>query len=648
MLKNLTVSFRLKALVALVSSLAIVLATLGLYGMSSAIASFHFVNTDHLVHLRDLKVITDMYSLNVIDMAHKVEDNIYTWEQGRKKLAQARQTVREKWEAHPVDDLVGEERKLVDGIVQSFARIDVELDALQVILDKEDKAALAQFTSQRLYPAIDPIMGQLTEFIEAQLTEANSEYERAQSNYESNRNLAIGLIVVGLLLAAWLAWMIIRSVTGQLNLVQKVAGSIESTGDFSRRIEVQSSDEVGRAAAAINRMLQAQQAAVGEVNRVVEGLSQGRLDLRIEADLRGDLATMKEAVNRSAASIQATIHSINQVTAALQRGDFSAQVSLNAQGEYLQTLTQASQAMQMLSQMLGDIGQVMRQVSRGDLTHRVQAQGEGDLAALKGHINVSLDSLSQAMATIHGNTRQVAAAAGDTSKAVGQISDGAQNQTFAIGQLAAAVRQTTDAVGDVSRNTAATSQKSQESMAIMREGMRSMEVMVEVVGNIAANSEKINKITEVIEKIANKTNLLSLNAAIEAARAGEHGKGFSVVAEEVGKLATNSAESSQEIARLVQEAVVEAERAVRTVRAVNEGMRQIEQGGRDTDDMLRRIAATLEQQSAAVEEINASLTNLDAIARSNAAASEEMTATAIELSKIADATRREVDRFAIA
>jgi methyl-accepting chemotaxis protein len=81
------------------------------------------------------------------------------------------------------------------------------------------------------------------------------------------------------------------------------------------------------------------------------------------------------------------------------------------------------------------------------------------------------------------------------------------------------------------------------------------------------------------------------------------------------------------------------------VMEVNKDMTNIEQGARETDTMLQRIAAALEQQSAAVEEINANLSNVDNIARSNAAASEEITATVIELSKIADATRREVEKF---
>ena len=162
---------------------------------------------------------------------------------------------------------------------------------------------------------------------------------------------------------------------------------------------------------------------------------------------------------------------------------------------------------------------------------------------------------------------------------------------------------------------------------------------------ISHSSRKVVDIIAVIDGIAFQTNILALNAAVEAARAGEHGKGFAVVADEVGKLALNSAESSQEIALLVRQAVEEARSAVKAVQEVSQDMNGIEQGTQATDEMLRRIAAALEEQSAAVDQINTNLTNLDHIAQSNASASEEITATVMELTKIAEATRAEVQRF---
>nr|WP_315226120.1 methyl-accepting chemotaxis protein [uncultured Limnohabitans sp.] len=473
------------------------------------------------------------------------------------------------------------------------------------------------------------------------------------SNAQKNLNERIDLqqgVQIAALLFAILAGLLLAYVAGKkiaspLRAMQAQISAIEDRADFSLRVKVESGDEVGQTALSLNALLQSLQNAVQEVNSVVGAVSAGDFSRRVEAPLKGDMAVMKAAVNDSAESVKSTMNGLNDMMQALQNGDFSKHLHIEVTGEYKRAMTQAVDAMQSLNTMLGDVGSVMKGVSQGDLSLRVNAQGSGDLLTLKNNINLSLDAVSGSMRVINQNARQVASASAQSSQAVGQISDGALNQTHAIGQVATAVRQTVTSVADVSRNTEVASQKSKESVRIVRDGIRKMAHMVEVVNSIAANSEKINKITVVIEKIANKTNLLSLNAAIEAARAGEHGKGFAVVADEVGKLAVNSAESSQEIAQLVQHAVAETRRAVLAVQEVSADMARIESGSQETDDMLQRIAGALEEQSTAVEQINANLSSVDNIARSNSAASEEITETVMELSKIADSTRREVEKF---
>jgi methyl-accepting chemotaxis protein len=444
-----------------------------------------------------------------------------------------------------------------------------------------------------------------------------------------------------LVMALVIRWQM-QSITRPLRALQAMVTSVEKTSDFSRRVAVNSHDEVGQTAAAFNQLMAAQQAALSEVNAVVTAIAAGDFSQRVNADFNGDLAITKNAVNASAQSIEQTSNALKETMQALYNGDFGQRMSSQVQGDLR---TAVDKAMQAIQSLIDDVGQVMNAVAQGDMSGRITAEGRGDLAKLKDHINASLDAVSQTLRTINQNTRQVAAAANETSQAISQISDGAQNQMHAIGQLANAVRETAASVTDVSRNTETASASSRESMTLVRAGRDKMTTMVEVVNGIAANSEKINKITEVIEGIANKTNLLSLNAAIEAARAGEHGKGFSVVAEEVGKLAANSAESTQEIAQLVQQAVDEARRAVETVQEVSRDMEKIERGAHEADGMMQRISAALEQQSSAVQSINNNMASLNQIAESNASASEEITATVIELSKIADGTRREVDRF---
>jgi methyl-accepting chemotaxis protein len=467
-----------------------------------------------------------------------------------------------------------------------------------------------------------------------------------EASLQSRNALLLGA-GLGLLLGVFISYWVTNTIVSPVRQLQSAIEDIESKGDFSRRVRISGNDEIGLMAKAFNALLEAQQKAIAEVSAVVGKLSDGDFSGRVHADLKGDLLRMKNAVNESADGIQLTMRSLNAVMLALYNGQFDVQSNAEGKGEFKQALDQATQAMSALQNMMGEIGQVMQGVSQSNLSLRVEGEGRGELAVLKENLNTSLYALAGTMKAIHLNTRQVATAANEFTTAIGQIADGAQNQKHAMRQVLTALTQTTSAVMDVARNTAEASTKSRAAIALVKSGQDKMGTMIEVVNNIVANSEKINKITEVIEGIANKTNLLSLNAAIEAARAGEHGKGFSVVAEEVGKLASSSAESTQQITLLVQEAAAEAARAVATVNQVAEDMRNIEVSANATDGMLERISAAMEQPSAAVEEINANLGSLDRIADNNASASEEISATVIELSRVADATRNEVEKFKI-
>ena len=479
-----------------------------------------------------------------------------------------------------------------------------------------------------------------------QLTQKLSELANELSNKAAySFALASVLSTLFALIFLFLTYWITRSIEKPLLSLQSSMNSIAANFDLSHRVQVDGSDEIALTSASFNRMLQVIADALVEVNTTMESLAEGDFSKPVKASLQGDMEKLKSAVNTSLARVEGTIATLNQVTHALQSGNFSYAVDVNAQGEYGKAMHNAQRAMSSLNVMLSDIGQVMRQMANGDLSLRIEATGQGDLLTLRDNINSSLDALAKTMHEININTHQLALASRETSEAISQIADGAQNQTMAISQVTAAVRQSSQAIDEVSSSTEMASGKSRESVARVQAGVEKMAAMVEVVTAIANNSEKISKITSVIEKIANKTNLLSLNAAIEAARAGEHGKGFAVVADEVGKLAVSSAASSQEIAQLVQAASSETAKAVLAVTEVSQDMAQVGEISQMTDSLLQRISASLEEQAMAIEEINVNLTGLDRIANSNAAASEEMTASVISLSNSADATRQEVARF---
>lgn len=508
------------------------------------------------------------------------------------------------------------------------------IDAGNVLMEDFDKRS-------------DELSEVLGELRQTQIDEANEMADIIVQGSLLSRNALLLGGGIGLLLGILISYWVTNTIVKPVRQLQSAMEDIEAKGDFSQRVRNNATDEIGLMAKAFNGLLEAQQKAIAEVSVVVSQMAEGEFSGRIQADLKGDLLRMKNAVNDSANGIQSTMRGLNKVMLALYNGQFDVRSNAQVKGEFKQALDQATEAMSALQNMMGEIGEVMQGVSQSNLSLRVEGDGRGELATLKENLNTSLFALAATMKAIHLNTRQVATAANEFTTAIGQIADGAQNQKHAMRQVLAALTQTTTAVMDVARNTADASNKSRAAIQLVKNGQSKMDTMIEVVNNIAANSAKINKITEVIEGIANKTNLLSLNAAIEAARAGEHGKGFSVVAEEVGKLASSSAESTQQITVLVQEAAAEAARAVETVKQVAQDMRDIEVSANATDSMLERISAAMEQQSAAVEEINANIGSLDRIADNNASASDEISATVIQLSRVADATRNEVEKFKI-
>lgn len=519
-----------------------------------------------------------------------------------------------------------------------------EAKLIELIKTKRIKEGQAYLVDEMLQPQTDYLLS-VEALAEVEKKDIEAFAVDAAQSATTGQTFMLTIAAITVVLATMVALMTTRSITRPLNQLQGLLSEVEKTSDFTKRMAVMGRDEVAATAQAFNQMLDAQQRAIREVNQVVSAIAQGDFDTRITTELRGDLAAMKSAVNNSAQSIKVTMDAIRDVMQTLHDGHFGTQIHAQVNGEFKVTLDRAAQATAALQTMMDEIGHVMSRVSQGDLTSRVHAQGRGDLQQLKDNINQSLDTLALTLREINTNTQLLASQATQTSQAVSQIASGADTQTNAISQVATALRMSADSIADVSSNTESASYQSRESVALVRSGKQKMMQMAEVVNNIAANSQKINKISEVIESIANRTNLLSLNAAIEAARAGEQGKGFAVVADEVGKLAVSSAESTKEIAILVKQASLEATRAVETVTGVNEDMDKIEAGAGKTDGMLQRISAAVEEQSSALQEIDANVANLSHIAGSNAAASDELTATAMELAKIADNNRREVAKF---
>jgi methyl-accepting chemotaxis protein len=293
-----------------------------------------------------------------------------------------------------------------------------------------------------------------------------------------------------------------------------------------------------------------------------------------------------------------------------------------------------------------EIGDVISKAAGGDLTVRVPlANKVGFLKDIGAEVNRLFETSHVTFKDFGDKARRTAISVGEATAAVSQVSDGARSQNTALSQVATALKESTEALRSVSDNTRAASDKATNAAQLVQKGLTSVERLAGIVEAIAENSRKVNQITEVIAQIANRTHILSLNAAIEAARAGEHGKGFVVVAQEVGKLAESAGQNAKQIADIVEQATVEANDGKTATEVVRSAMQGIASETQQTTLMIHSSAAAIEEQQASITQLDASMSQLRSIATSNSAAAEEIAATMVQLSQLADETRGRIAQF---
>ncbi|MEH6357931.1 MAG: PAS domain-containing methyl-accepting chemotaxis protein [Pseudomonadales bacterium] len=261
----------------------------------------------------------------------------------------------------------------------------------------------------------------------------------------------------------------------------------------------------------------------------------------------------------------------------------------------------------------------------------------------------------------------------DTNSIMQKNNQGVNQQNVEIAQLATAITQMTTAIDDVAKNAAVTSASAKDASNEVDDGKsiidQTKSAITQLTSEIGSanqlilqlekDANAINNIISVINGITFQTNLLALNASVEAARAGESGRGFSVVAEEVRSLATNTQTSTTEIEKMIkslqnhtQQAVdvmeVSATQATRTAEdaeGVTKALNSIAETVALVNDMNTEIATATEQQSAVTKEINRSISNIHNAANDMTQAAQGSAEACHKLEAVAEEIESVVKQF---
>ena len=319
--------------------------------------------------------------------------------------------------------------------------------------------------------------------------------------------------------------------------------------------------------------------------------------------------------------------------------------------------------------------EVAETIAAGNLSKTIEDDGKDEPARLLSALSTMQASLRQTIQHIAGSATQLASAAEELSAVTEEASRGLQQQNNEIDQAATAVNEMTAAVEEVARNAVSTSEASGQSNQAAREGrdrvmetVGAIQTMTQDVQNtsamiegLAAQGRDIGKVLDVIRAIAEQTNLLALNAAIEAARAGEAGRGFAVVADEVRALAHRTAQSTQEIEKMVagiqngtgeavqsmQQSNQRTQSTLEMARAAGVALEQITQSISLITERNLVIASASQEQAQVSREVDRNLVNIRDLATQSAAGANQTSAASHELSRLAVDLNGMVARFVV-
>ncbi|MBW4047898.1 MAG: methyl-accepting chemotaxis protein [Proteobacteria bacterium] len=317
----------------------------------------------------------------------------------------------------------------------------------------------------------------------------------------------------------------------------------------------------------------------------------------------------------------------------------------------------------------------LQNVAEGDLTQQATVT-EDITGAIADSVNYTVEELRNLVSQVQSTADQVSRASTQAQTTSGNLLKSSEQQLVEIRETGQSVLDMAERINTVSAQAQQSTDVARQSLAAAEQGLQAVRNSIEGMNvirtqiqdtskrikRLGESSQEIGEITELISDLTEQTNVLALNAAIQAASAGDAGRGFSVVAEEVQRLAERSAEAAKQIAALVRAIQTDTQDAVaameKSTQGVVEGAKlsdnagaalaEIDRVSRQLADLIQRISEQTLTEAQSANKVAGNIQHIFAVTEQTSQGTRSTADLVAELARVAEALRESVSRFKIA
>lgn len=211
-----------------------IIGIIGIYGIRNlkiVNTSIETVYKDRVIPLKQLKTISDMYAVDIVDATHKMRNGNTSWETGKRNIKKAKEEIDLNWKSYMATYMTVEEKNLANEAKQLMDISNESIESLQNIIQKEDSISLTNYTKKELYSKIDPITAKIGELTDLQLRVAQDEYNKSNLIYVEARNNAVILILFSIIIGFLISFFIIKNINNIVVKLKELISFVQSAAD---------------------------------------------------------------------------------------------------------------------------------------------------------------------------------------------------------------------------------------------------------------------------------------------------------------------------------------------------------------------------------------------------------------------------------